>query len=241
MKLAPVGCRGSSNRKARAMSTRQWVIVTALLGCGACAPEPIPAQAPAPMAPTTGERIAGAPTDRQPSGGRGDIVGTIATNPWHAIKSGGVVYLEDAPRESGTSLSGVLDNHDMAFLPSIVVIVAGGSVIFTNTDPVTHNVFSPDNEKWNLGEIPQNGSAVRRFDTPGNYAVLCNLHPSMIAYLVVAPTSYFARTSPEGVYAIKNVPDGTYHVTAWVPRLKPVTQAVTVGSGETTANFDLQR
>jgi plastocyanin len=168
-------------------------------------------------------------------------VGTIATNPWHAIKDGGVVYLEDGPKEPGVSISGTLDNHDMAFQPSIVVIAAGGSVIFTNTDPVTHNVFSPDGDKWNLGEIPQNGSVVKRFDTPGNYTVLCNLHPSMLAYLVVSPSSYFARTSPDGSFVMKNVPAGNYRVTAWVPRLKPVTQSVALGGAEATVNFNLER
>jgi plastocyanin len=172
---------------------------------------------------------------------RGDIVGTIATNPWHAVKGGGVVYLEDGPKEVGVSVSGTLDNHDMEFVPRIVVIAAGGSVIFTNTDPVTHNAFSPDGDRWNLGEIPQNGSVVKRFDTPGNYTVLCNLHPSMIAYLVVSPSSYFARTGPDGAFVIKNVPLGVYHATAWVPRLKPVTHAVTVIPGEATVNFALER
>jgi plastocyanin len=165
----------------------------------------------------------------------------VATNPYHTIKNGGVVYLEDGPKIPGVSLSGTLDNHDMTFVPYIVVIVAGGSVIFTNTDPVTHNVFSPDNEKWDLGEIPQNGSVVKRFDTPGNYTILCNLHPSMLAYLVVSPSSYFARTDAEGAFVLKNVPPGTYRLTAWVPRLKPVTQSVTVGDGEVTANFNVER
>jgi hypothetical protein len=63
----------------------------------------------------------------------------------------------------------------------------------------------------------------------------------MIAYLVVSPSSYFARTSPDGAFVIKNVPPGMYHVTAWVPRLKPVTHTVTVTPGETTMNFALER
>ena len=223
------------------MNLRQLSVTTALLACTACAPESVPAQSPAPAPlPHPAANVA-APTAPQPVSARGNIVGTIATNPYHAIKGGGVVYLEDGPREAGVSLSGVLDDHDMAFVPNIVVIAAGGSVIFTNTDPMMHNVFSPDNEKWNLGEIPQNGSVVRRFDNPGNYAVLCNLHPSMLAYLVVSPSSYFARTGPDGSYSIKNVPAGTYKVTAWVPRLRAVTQSVTLSTAEATVNFDLER
>jgi plastocyanin len=216
---------------------------TAILAFTACTPEPLTPQSPAvPVSPAvTAATGAAPPTAQEPASARGNVVGTISTNPWHAIKGGGVVYLEDGPRETGVSLSGTLDNHDMTFVPYIAVIVAGGSVIFTNTDPVMHNVFSPDGEKWNLGEIPQNGSVVKRFDTPGTYVVLCNLHPTMIAYLVVSPSSYFAKTNSDGVFAIKNVPAGTYHVTAWVPRLKPVTQSVTLTGGEATLNFDLKR
>jgi plastocyanin len=221
------------------MNTRGLLVATTIVTCSACAPEPLaPVQSPAQAYRPTASAV---PLTAQPSTSRGNIVGTIATNPWHAIKGGGVVYLEDGPREPGVSPSGTLDNHDMAFVPTIVVIAAGGSVIFTNTDPMTHNVFSPDGDKWNLGEIPQNTSVVKRFDAPGNYTVLCNLHPSMLAYLVVSPSTYFGRTDPDGRFVIKNVPAGTYHLTAWVPRLKPVTQAVAVTGSEATVNFDLGR
>ncbi len=208
----------------------------------ACAPPPLAASsAPPPAAAPPAHASLDAPTSAQPSSAAGAIGGTVATNPYHAIKGGGVVYVEDAPRESGTPVSATLDNHDMAFVPPVVVVAAGGSVIFTNTDPMMHNVFTPDGDHWNLGEIPQNGSVVKRFDQPGSYAVLCNLHPSMIAHLLVTPSGHFARTDPEGLYVLRGLPPGTYRVTAWVPRLKPVTQTVSVTTGEVTANFDLER
>ena len=219
------------------MNTRPLLVAAAALAFGACAPQPLaPVQSsvdgrPRPLAATAPQT----PNDQ------GSIVGKVATNPWHTIKGGAVVYLEDGPKEAGVSLSATLDNHDMAFDPSIAIITAGGSVIFTNTDPVIHNVFSPDGEQWNVGQIPQHGSAVKRFDTPGTYTVLCNLHPSMLAYLVVSPSTYFARTEPDGSFAIDNVPAGSYHVTAWAPRMKPVTTAVTLTSAKTTVNFELAR
>jgi plastocyanin len=220
------------------MNTRPLLVMTLLLS--ACAPEPLGAVQSSVQARAR-PVAAGASTAPQPPGDQGNIVGKIATSPWHAIKDGGVVYLEDGPVKAGVSLSTTLDNHDMAFDPSIAVITAGGFVIFTNTDPIIHNVFSPDGATWNVGQIPPRSSTVKRFETPGTYAVLCNLHPSMLAYLVVTPSTYFARTDADGAFAIKDVPSGTYHVTAWVPRLKPVTQAVALGGGEVTVNFELAR
>ncbi len=143
------------------MNAQFFLVATAFLACSACTPAP--AGAPTAMpgmqhsavpAPTAAPATSAAPTSDQPASVRGNIVGTIATNPWHAIKGGGVVYLEDGPKDNGISRSAILDNHDMAFVPYIVVISAGASVIFTNTDPMVHNVFSPDGEKWDLGEIP---------------------------------------------------------------------------------------
>jgi plastocyanin len=221
--------------------SRTLLATTAILLCASCEPEPLRAVAPAPAGANVHPATNEASAQAQPSGGAGSIGGIVATNPYHAIRSGGVVYLEDGPRDSGPPLSATLDNHDMEFVPGLVVVAAGGSVVFTNTDPVTHNVFSPDGEKWNLGEIPQNASVARRFENPGEYTVLCNLHPSMVAHLLVTPSSRFARIDSNGEYVLKNLPPGTYHITAWVPRLKPMTHVVALSQGEATANFDLER
>jgi plastocyanin len=221
------------------MSTKAFLGLLSIVVCASCAeatPTSPPAVAPAPLVPPRTDAV----TAPQPSG-RGSIAGIVATNPWHAIKTGAVVWLEDAPRGTAGPLSITLDNHDMAFVPMIAVVAAGGSVLFTNTDPLMHNVFTPDGDKWNLGEIAQNATVVKRFDTPATYTILCNLHPQMLAYLVVTPSKYFAKADPGGTYTIADVPAGTYRITAWAPRLQSQTQSVTVTSGEATANFSLSR
>jgi plastocyanin len=173
---------------------------------------------------------------------RGNIVGTVTTKP-PALQGQAVVYLEDGPKEDVPShlQSVTIANKMMNFTPYVSVVAAGGKAIFVNEDPFPHNVFSPDNEKFNMGNIPQNGAHVRVFKNPGAYSLLCNLHPGMLGYLVVTPSTWATRTDGKGKFSLKHVPVGTYKVTAWAPRLQPVTQSVTVADGDVTVDFDLHR
>ena len=63
----------------------------------------------------------------------------------------------------------------------------------------------------------------------------------MLGYLLVTPSTWWAKTDAKGKFSMKHVPNGTYKVTAWAPRQAPVTQSVTVADGDVTINFDLHR
>ncbi len=173
---------------------------------------------------------------------RGNIVGAVTTKP-AVLQSQTIVYLEDGPKEDVPShlQTITIANRQMNFIPYVAVAAVGGKVVFANEDPFPHNVFSPDNEKFNMGNIPQNGAHFRVFKNPGAYSLLCNLHPGMLGYLVVTPSTWFARTDAKGKFEMKHVPSGTYKITAWAPRQTPVTQSVTVANGDITVNFDLHR
>jgi plastocyanin len=173
---------------------------------------------------------------------RGDITGSVTTKP-AASAASAVVYLEDAPKDDAPAhlQTVTIGNRQMNFVPSLSVVGVGGKVLFANEDPFPHNVFSPDNEKFNMGVIPQNGAHQRVFEHPGAYSLLCNLHPGMLGYLLVTPTTHYGRADSKGKYLIKHIPAGTYRLTAWAPRQAPVTQSVTVASGEASVNFELHR
>jgi plastocyanin len=175
-----------------------------------------------------------------PPATKGTVLGTLTTTP-KGQAGNGVVYLEDAPIEPTAKMAVTIDNHMMNFTPFVAVVPVGGKVAFHNSDPFPHNVFSPDNEKFDMGAIPQNQSRVRTFKSAGHYTVLCNLHPGMIGYVVASPSSYFAKTDGKGRYKLQDVPNGTYKITAWAPRQQPVTQSVAVKGGEVTLDFELHR
>jgi plastocyanin len=175
-----------------------------------------------------------------PAAAPASISGSVATTP-KAAAANAVVYLEDAPIDPHAKMTASVTNRVMTFVPFIAVVPVGGKIVFRNDDPFPHNVFSPDGERFNIGVIPQHAATARVFKNAGAYAILCNLHPGMLGYVIAAPSSYFAKTDAQGHFVIKSVPPGTYKVTAWAPRQQPVTQSVTVKDGDASINFELHR
>jgi plastocyanin len=170
------------------------------------------------------------------------IVGTVLfSSTGKAPTSGGVVYLEDAPKQPGVATTAAVDVYHKEFSPFISVITTGGTVTFGNKDALTHHVFSPDLQKWDTGYLRKNDTAGRTFDSPGAIALLCNIHPEMLGFLLVIPSTYFGKQGIDGKYVIANVPSGTYRATAWAPGPLTPTQSVTVGpTGAVTASFELR-
>jgi plastocyanin len=139
----------------------------------------------------------------------------------------------------------VIDQKGLMFTPHIVVVQQGTTVEFLNSDKVAHNVFWPSvggNKKLthNLGTWPQGEKRAFKFDNPGAVPLLCNVHPEMAGYIVVAPTPYFATTDKSGDYKIENVPDGSYTVTAWHEGAKNQSKPVAV-AGDSKADFTLSK
>jgi plastocyanin len=139
----------------------------------------------------------------------------------------------------------VMDQKSLLFQPHVVVVVAGSTVDFLNSDNVAHNIFWPavsGNKKLshNMGTWPKGETRPFKFDTPGVVPLLCNVHPEMSGYIIVTPTPYFAEADASGEYKIENVPDGAYTVTAWREGMKAQSKPVTV-PGAATADFALSK
>jgi len=181
-----------------------------------------------------------AATPPRPAVVHASITGAVTTMPAWAAGSA-VIYLDDAPIEPTAKMGATVTNHQMNYVPYVSVVPVGGKVTFRNDDPFPHNVFSPDNEKFTMGMLAQGEARARVFKTAGTYSLLCNVHPGMLGYVVVAPSSYYAKANPQGHFAIKDVPAGTYKITAWAPRQQPITQSVTVKDGDANVNFELHR
>jgi plastocyanin len=108
-----------------------------------------------------------------------------------------VVYLTKAPA-TDVDLSKakfVMDQKNLAFIPHVLPIPVGSTVLFPNNDKVDHNVFSMSRtKKFNLGSYKPGESQTVVFDKPGIVEVRCDVHAEMAAYILVMKNPYFAVT-----------------------------------------------
>jgi len=155
-----------------------------------------------------------------------------------------VVYIEAVAGKTFVppAAHAAMDQKNMLFVPHVMPVVVGTTVDFLNSDPVRHNVFSPDKcaDKVNLGSWPQGEMRSFTFKQPCVATLLCNVHPEMEAFVVAVPTPFFAVTGPDGAYVIKDLPDGAYTVKVWHPKAKETSRSVNV-AGATAADFELTR
>jgi plastocyanin len=130
-----------------------------------------------------------------------------------------------------------IDQQNLTFKPHVLPVLVGTTVDFLNSDAVLHNVFSPDAcaEKFNLGTWPKGQTKSFQFKKECVATLLCKVHPEMEAFVVAVPTPYFAVTKADGSYTIADVPDGSYTVKVWHPKLKSMERPVKV-AGATAAD-----
>jgi len=141
------------------------------------------------------------------------------------------------PKEHAT-----VDQKNMVFVPRVLPVLAGTTVDFLNSDAVLHNVYTNAvcADKFNLGTWPQGQTKSFTFAKECVAELLCKVHPEMQGFVVVVPTPYFAAVKADGSYKVADVPDGSYTVKVWHPKLKAAEKPVTV-AGATQADFEIAK
>ena len=148
----------------------------------------------------------------------GTIEGTVA----HARGTTDlVVYIVSAPGQfPARAQHALIDQKKMTFTPHVLPILVGATVDFLNSDAVSHNVFTPDNEGYNLGSWPKGEKHSYTFKKAGIYTQLCSIHPEMLAFVLVLQNPHYAVTAKDGHFSIPNVPAGQYTLKVWGEKLK---------------------
>lgn len=170
-----------------------------------------------------------------------------------------VVYLTKAPA-ADVDLSKakfVMDQQNLEFIPHVLPIPVGSTVLFPNNDKVDHNVFSMSRtKKFNLGSYKPGESQTVIFDKPGIVEMRCDVHAEMAAYILVMKNPYFAVTDKKGNFEIPDarylkhagfediadLPPGKYFVKTRHEKLKTQKQSIIVpGTGDVAVQLDLKR
>jgi plastocyanin len=142
----------------------------------------------------------------------------------------------DGATHPSAPVKAVMDQVNRAFLPDLLVIPSGSTVVFPNTDKVSHQIysFSPA-KRFQLPLYHGTPYPPVHFDQPGVVTLGCNIHDEMVGYLVVTDAPYYGRTDPHGAWS-GELARGRYRVTIWHPRLRDndtdLTREVTVGESD---------
>jgi plastocyanin len=107
-----------------------------------------------------------------------------------------------------------MDQKDFRFDPETMVLRAGDSVRFTNSDPTVHNVRTSDgNRPFNVN-IGTGAEHVQEFDRAGGLRrpirIGCVLHSTMRAWIYVFDHPFYALTEQTGAFRFEGVPPGEY-------------------------------
>ena len=170
------------------------------------------------------------------SGAAASITGTIKATGLSS-NADAIVYIQQVPGAVKPPAKPVtMDQGKMRFTPHVLPIVSGTTVNFLNSEPLQHNVFSPDNEKYNLGTWPQGQTKDYAFTKctkfPCVYTQLCRIHPEMEAFIVVLQNPFFAVSDKDGHYEVDDIPPGQYTVGVWAAKGKAPVKPITVDAAK---------
>ena len=128
-----------------------------------------------------------------------------------------VVFLESpSARAAAKPLQGYeIGQQDKQFQPQVNVVTLGSQVRFPNRDTVRHHVYSFSPAKaFELKLYTGREANPVHFDLPGIAVLGCNIHDSMVAWVLVVETPHHAITGADGLARL-DAPAGSYRLRAW--------------------------
>jgi plastocyanin len=149
-----------------------------------------------------------------------------------------VVTIKGAPAQPGISQV-VIDQHKCQYHPHVQAAAAGSALQIINSDPLLHNIhgYLGQVTAFNVAMPLKDQKVNKKLDKPGVVRVKCDVHAWMGAFILVVDGPA-AVSGADGSFEIKDVPAGTYTVTAWHEKLGEKTAQVTVpASGAAALEF----
>lgn len=132
----------------------------------------------------------------------------------------------------------VLDQQGCRYHPHVVGVMVGQTLTIKNSDPTMHNVHSAStaNASFNIAQPTAGATNDKTFDKEEiMIPISCDIHGWMRTYVGVVSNPFFGVSDASGAFSLKNLPAGTYTLTAWHEKLGKQEQQVTVGAKESKA------
>ena len=179
----------------------------------------------------------------------GMVTVNVAT-PSGAAAADAVIVLD--PLDAAPPLhreTAVIDQINKRFAPRVSVVRTGTTITFPNSDRIRHQVYSFSPAKtFSLKLYAGSPNTPVIFDHPGLVVLGCNIHDSMLAFVAVVDSPYFAKTTDAGTVSL-SLPAGRYRLLAWHPNAvaavapreitvaaAPLSIPVSIDIGDTSAN-----
>lgn len=160
-----------------------------------------------------------------------------------SVKSGKLanvfVYVKEGLPQASFSTSSqpvTLDQKGCRYVPHVLGMMTRQKLRVLNDDNAQHNIhpMPKENAEWNESQMPHGDPIEKTFDHPEvMMPVQCNQHPWMKAYVNVLSHPYFAVTTTDGTFEIKDLPPGEYTLAAVHEKFGERTMKVNVGKQET--------
>ena len=154
-----------------------------------------------------------------------------------------LVWFEPASPTPAKPATFVMTTRGKQFVPRMLTIPVGSRVRFPNEDVILHNVFSVSGgNSFDLGLYRRGAGKEQKFDKPGLVRVFCNVHHSMVGYILVLESPYVATPDASGQFVLTGLPKGPGRLTVWHEQGDPTAMDVQVPRTEPlTARFEILR
>ena len=168
---------------------------------------------------------------------------SLVVGPGRGLKNV-IVYLKDAPRATFVlQTPAVLDQVKCMYVPHVLAVQAGQTLRIKSSDACMHDVHmkslvNPDSN-YGFPGVGQKDITLQFAEAP--FAVRCDVHPWMNAWIGVFDHPWFAVTSEDGSFTIEHVPAGKYTLVAWQETLPEQEETIHVTSpGNCEADFTFE-
>jgi plastocyanin len=155
-----------------------------------------------------------------------------------------VVWLQTPPPGAtwpSTPVKVEMDQNGCVFIPRVVLVPAGGTVEFLNSDRLLHNLHSVSRENPTFNRTQPRGRVIPvTLSKPEIVQVNCDLHSWMRSWVVVADHPFYALSNDAGEFVLPNVPPGKYVLQIWQETLGITSRDVSVGAEDARVTVELK-